>query len=302
MNQTMICVAVVLALFCLPAQAQEKVVHSKGMAEIRFEGAAPTAAQLNEADFQAKENSINRYLSKYRPAVLDVYSNCATPLSASTIDKVVIDTLSKPPKSRGGVYRVAMRTSINTARLDKYLEFCSGGITEARLAIILVARQAINKQSEGLYKSFFGQVDKALADVFIAKNFTVDSKRDMELFSGGLYREVRLMEQYKTAGQVNWESAFIASDLNNVDLLVLGYFDIGTVSKVALNNMLQVSVSASAETLDLVDKKVISGTSKIQRTAEAPSEQEVINEAVQLVVEEMGQQLTDELIRYYMSR
>lgn len=281
--------------------ANEKLVHSKGMAEIRFDGGKPSKTQLVQADFQAKENSVQRYLTKYRPGVVEVYNSCATPLNAGNIDNVVIDSMSRPPKQRDGIYRVAMRTSIDTSRLDKYLQYCSGGVIDARIAIVLVAREKVSDKQQDVYKAFFGRLDKALADVFVAKNFTVDSKRDMELFSGGLYREVRLMEQYKSAGKVNWESAYIASDLNNIDLLVLGYFDIGTVEKVKINNMLDVTVSGSAEILDLRDKTVISSSSKIQRRAEAPSDSEVINEAVQLVVDEMGQQLTDKLIQYYMT-
>ena len=277
--------------------ASAESVRSKGMAELQFENEKPSQKQINQANFNAKNNSVERYLSKYRPAAREVLASC--PLNEGNIDKIVTNTLSRPPKQKNGVYQIKMRTEIDLERLDSYLQHC-GGTTASRIAVILVARQSAGGSSTDTYKAFFGQVDKALANELASKNFTVDSKQDMELFSGGLYREGRLVKQYQQSGQVNWEPAQIAGYLTNIDLMVLGYFDIGKVTTVKLNNLRQVSVSASAEMFDLMDKHVVASTDKIQVKAEAGSDKEVINEAVQLVVEKMGQQLRDKLVSYTM--
>ena len=285
----------ILCLVAVSSWANAEIVHSKGLAEIRINGASASSQELAQAEFVAKENSVQRFLAEFRPAAAQVYANCG--LTQKNIDEVVIDTRTRPPKTRQGLVQVKMRTSIDQVKLDLHLNSCVKP-TSQRIAIVLVARQQADTQSHDTYKAFFGQLDKSLGEVFVAKGFSVDSKQDMEIFSGGIYRQERLVRQYEHSGQVNWEPARIAGFITNVDLLVIGYFDIGRSNSVSTNNLTEVAVSGTAEMFDMVENAVVASTPKIQLNAEARSEREAINEAVQLVVEEVGIQLTDKLNAY----
>ena len=273
-------------------------VAFKGYGEVRYAGRAPTAEQIQKAEFQAKANGLMRYVSKQRSPLTELFSNCV--LTPQQWVQLMPESRSIPVAQQKEIYRVALRSTIDVTTFDEYLTQCLGPVPQHRIAIILVARQKVPEQQRSVYKIFLARLDQALAQSFAHRHFTVDSNRDMELKAGGLYRKIRLMEQYKTAGQVNWESAFIASDLNEIDLLVLGTVDVGEVNKVQLNGMDAVSVKASAEILDLNHKTVVAATETIQRRGEEPTEDQAIDVAVQQVVNALGQDLIDRLMQHYM--
>ncbi|MBA55681.1 MAG: hypothetical protein CMK89_14595 [Pseudomonadales bacterium] len=273
------------------------IIHSKGMAELVMSGGSASAAELSQVEFDAKENSIQRYLAEFRPGAAEVYSSC--PLTADTIDGIIVASRTRPPKARDGILQMKMRTSIDQVKLDQHLKSCVKP-TAKRIAIVLVARKQAGPEHHDTYKAFFGKLDKSLGEVLSTRGFVVDSKQDMEVFSGGIYREERLVRQYEQSGQVNWEPARIASFISNIDLLVIGYFDIGRSQQLNTNRMMEVVVSGNAEMFDMVDNVVVSSTGNIQLAAEARTEHEAINEAAQLVVEEVGIQLTDKLNAYTM--
>lgn len=299
-NTVLLLVMASTALLHMAAHAEMAgggVIHSKGMAELVITGSSASARELAQVEYEAKENSIQRYLAEFRPGAAEVYSGC--PLNADTIDGIIVATRTRPPKARDGILQMKMRTSIDQVKLDQHLKSCVK-TTSKRIAIVLVARKEAGPEHHATYKAFFGHLDKSLGEVLSTRGFVVDSKQDMEVFSGGIYREERLVRQYEQSGQVNWEPARIASFITNIDLLVIGYFDIGRSQQLKTNSMTEVVVSGNAEMFDMVDNVVVSSTGNIQLAAEARTESEAINEAAQLVVEEVGIQLTDKLNAYTM--
>jgi hypothetical protein len=276
-----------------------EIVQSKGMALIPIAGGTASNVEMMRADFEAKENSIQRYLSEFRPTAAKIYAGC--PLRDGDLDGVIVSARARPAQyTPNSQYQLKMRTAIDLVKLDLHLQSCTRQ-TKKRIAIVLVSRQKITQQQENTYKAFYGQLDKALGEVLESRNFVVDSKQDMEIFSGGLYREDRLIKQYEQSGQVNWEPARIAGYISDIDLMVVGYFDIGQARRVSSNNLMEVSVSGSAQIFHMADNVVVSSTPKIQLTAEARTGQEAITEAAQLVVEAVGVELADKLNAYSLN-
>ncbi|MDY6920324.1 MAG: hypothetical protein SV765_08930 [Pseudomonadota bacterium] len=297
MSMKPLLIAMSLLLTAISSLAHGDLIRSRAMAEMQINGGQPTEAELGQAVFIAKEKSVQRYLTEFRPGAAKVYANCR--LTEDNIDKVIVETRTRPVKVRDGQLKLKMSTAINQVKLDSHLQNCVQP-TAKRIAIVLVARQRAGSGKKATYQAFFGQLDKALGEVLVSRGFEVDSKQDMEIYSGGLYRQERLVRQFEHRGQVNWEPARIAGFLTDIDLMVIGYFQVDAPRRVKLNNMISVSVSGSAEMFHLTDNRVVAATDKIQLSAEAPSAEQAVNEAAQLVVEEAGIQLADKLSAFVM--
>lgn len=294
------------AILCIPVLLLSAAVHAefaavKGEGVIDISGDKPSAAEQRKAQMRAKEDSVTRYLAEFRESAAGIYEHCG--MSEDQLDKVVIPAriVRKAVDKDLGQYRVIMKNKLDVARLNRHLQSC-GRKTEGamvfsqkRLAFALVARQAEASRGTRTYREFFEQLDIALSKEFIDQNFNVDSGQDMEIFSGHIYRNKRLQQQYTHSGRVNWEPARIAGWMNEIDLLVIGYFDVGLPTRSESNGLIDISVSAKLQIFDMENNDVIAEVPSKEMSGNGKTEQEAINAATRRVTRYAAEDLIDQL-------
>jgi hypothetical protein len=295
--RAVLCVLVFVS--SVDVRAEFAVVKGEGVIDIS--GNKPSATEQRNAQMQAKEESITRYLSEFRESAASIYENCRMP--EDQLNKVVIPVriVRKSVDKDLGQYKVIMKNKLDVARLNRHLQSCGRqteramAFSKKRLAFALVARQAEEIRGTRTYREFFEQLDVALSKEFIDQNFNVDSGQDMEIFSGHIYRNKRLQQQYTHSGRVNWEPARIAGWMNEIDLLVIGYFDVGLPTRSESNGLIDISVTAKLQIFDMENNDVIAEVPSKEMSANGKTEQEAINAATRLVAQYAAEDLIDQL-------